>query len=309
MLNGKRIVVTGASGFLGSHIAKALIDANAHVVAAVRSPDKARFLGPVELVRADLTEPESLVAAFSRADAIISNAALGSNQGSMEDFERVNCRGVSDLMEASHAAGVRRVIHISSVAVYRTRLFAAMDESTTPYDTAKRRFNWSDFTTDWRYARTKTLAENLAWDMALRHGLELTALRPGPIYGSRDPKATARLIGKLRTSRLLPTPTVGVPWVHAGDVAQAVVASLVKPSSIGRAYNLAGPPISQYGFMKALRKALDAHLERPRLARLMPIPVPLSVCYDTTAASRDLGFSPRALADGLAEAVSLESPG
>ncbi len=306
MLQGKRIVVTGASGFLGSHITKALLDANAQVVAAVRTPDKARFLGPVELIRADLTEPQSLIAAFSGADAIVSNAALGSNQGSMEDFERVNCRGVSDLMEAAYSAGVRRVVHISSVAVYRTRLFAAMDESTRPYDTAKRRFNWSDFTTDWRYARTKTLSENLAWDIARRHGLELTALRPGPIYGSRDPKATARLIGKLRTSRLLPTPTVGVPWVHAGDVAQAVVAALESSPSVGQSYNLAGPPVSQFTFMKTLRQVLLARLERRRLARLLPIPVPLFVRYDTTAALRDLGFSSRPLADGLAEAVSLE---
>jgi len=299
-----KVVVTGASGFLGSHIARAFIDAGHEVVAAVRNPKKAAFLEAwgVRLATADLTDPASLVAAFHGADAVISNAALGSNQGDMQAFERVNCQGVRDLFDAAHEAGVPRIVHISSVAVYRTRLFAAMDEATRPYDPERRRFNWSDATTDWRYARTKTLSENIAWERAAAHGIALTTLRPGPIYGSRDDKATAKLVAQLTTTRVRFVPTVGVPWVHAGDVAGASRTALTRPESIGKAYNVAGPPVSQARFMRAMRRALTARGE-VSLARLIPLPVPIWVRYDTGAAERDLGFSSRAIEDGLAEAL------
>jgi nucleoside-diphosphate-sugar epimerase len=292
--------VTGASGFLGTHLVQALRAAGATVVAAVRDPAKARHLGEVACVRADLTETDSLEAAFRDVDAVVSNAALGSNQGDMADFERVNQQGVSNLMEAAHRAGVKRVVHISTVAVYRTRLWSAMDEDTPRYDTDRRRLNWSDLTTDWRYARTKTLAEAVAWERARAHDLALTTLRPGPIYGSRDPKATARIIHRLTHTRVVPAPTVGVPWVHVGDVAVSAVTALARPETSGRAYNLAGPPVSQLTFLRAMKRALA----RPGLAWLLPIPVPFSVRYDTTAAARDLAFVSRPLEVGLAEAVS-----
>jgi len=299
-----KVVVTGASGFLGSHIARALVDAGHEVIAAVRNPAKGAFLEAwgVRLATADLTDPKSLVAAFRGADAVVSNAALGSNQGDMQAFERVNCQGVRDLFDAAHEAGVSRVVHISSVAVYRTRLFAAMDEATRPYDPEKRRFNWSDATTDWRYARTKTLSENIAWERARAHGIALTTLRPGPIYGSRDDKATAKLVTQLTTARVRVVPTVGIPWVHAGDAAAAARMALTRQESIGKAYNVAGPPVSQARFMKAMRRALAARGETS-LARLIPLPVPIWVRYDTGAAERDLGFSSRAIEDGLAEAL------
>ncbi len=304
-LVGRRVVVTGATGFVGSHIALALEAAGATVVGAVRSPDKGQWLvhRNVSLVKADLTDKASLVAAFAGADAVVSNAALGSNQGDMADFERVNCQGVSDLMDAANEAGVTRIVHVSSVAVYRTRLYAAMDEATRGYPTDKRRFNWSDTTTDWRYARTKALSEQIAWEKAKAHGLELTTLRPGPVYGSRDPKATRQLVEGLVGKRFKAAPTVGVPWVHAGEVADAAVRALLNRDSIGKPYNLAGPPVSMWTFLSAMRKILVALLPGERIARLVPVPAPVWVRFDTTAASRDLGFVARPIEEGLREAL------
>jgi len=304
-LIGRRVVVTGATGFVGSHIALALEAAGAEVVGAVRSPDKGQWLvhRNVSLVKADLTDKASLVAAFAGADAVVSNAALGSNQGDMADFERVNCQGVSDLMGAASEAGVKRLVHVSSVAVYRTRLYAAMDEATRGYPTDKRRFNWSDTTTDWRYARTKALSEQIAWDKAKTHGQELTTLRPGPVYGSRDPKATRQLVEGLVGKLFKAAPTVGVPWVHAGEVADAAVQALLNPGSIGKPYNLAGPPISMWTFLSIMRKILVELLPAERIARLWPVPVPVWVRFDTAAAQRDLGFVSRPIEEGLREAL------
>jgi len=298
-LNGKVIAVTGATGFLGSHIALTLAARGATVLGLVRSPAKGAWMARhgVVMVAADLTDKASLTAALEGADALVSNAALGSGQGDMEAFERINCDGVRDLMDAASESRTPRVVHISSVAVYRTRLYRAMGEDTAHYDTKRRRFNWSDATTDWRYARTKTLAENIAWERAEAHGLALTALRPGPVYGARDHKATAKLRQSLeRPVRL--APTVGVPWVHAGDVAEAVACSLERPISVGRAYNLAGEPVSLWRFLRAMKRQLGAG------ALLVPVPVPAWVRYDTRAARRDLGFEARPISEGLAEALA-----
>jgi len=249
------------------------------------------------MVHGDLTDRDSLERAFEGVDAVVGNAALGSNQGDMADFERVNCTGTENVFDAVHAAGVKRIVHISTVAVYRTRLYRAMAEDTRPFDTDKRRFNWNDLTTDWRYSRTKTLAERIAWERARTHELELTCLRPGPVYGSRDPKATADLVRSLDKSVRV-APTVGVPWVHARDVAKAVVGALDNPSSAGRSYNLAGPPVSLYRVLKLMKRELK------KKTTLVPVPVPVWVRFDTLAAERDLGFAPRPIEDGVAEAMS-----
>jgi len=300
-LPGKHVVVTGATGFLGSHISLALMAAGAQVIGAVRTPAKGAWLVErgARMVAADLTQRASLVAAFRGVDTVISNAAQGGHDADLATFERVNCDGVRDLFDAAHEAGVRRIIHVSSTSVYRTRLFAAMAEDAAGYDTDKRRFNWSDATTDWRYAKTKTLSERIAWERAAAHGIALTTLRPGPIYGSRDEKATAMLTRSLTTKKLKTVPTVGVPWVHAGDVALAVVAAVANPDSAGKAYNIAGPSVSQYRFMRAMSQALRATGQHA--AWLVPLPVPVWIRYDTSAAVRDLGFTSRPLEAGMRE--------
>ncbi len=302
-LNHRIVAVTGASGFVGSHIAFALKEAGYEVIGVVRNPSKAAFLSDrgIALRVADVSDRAALTEAFRGVDAVVANAAIGSGQGTLEDMVRTNRDGVSHTLEATAAAGVRRVVQISSVSIYRTRLFGAIDESTPTKDTSRRRFDWSDLTTDWRYSHSKTLAEAFAWELAARLGLSLTSLRPSPVYGSRDSKATARLAAKL-AGALRFVPTVGVPWVHAGDVALATVGALANPASIGQAYNLAGPPISQARFMRTLRDAL-VKADGKRLARLVPIPLPVRVRFDTRAAERDLGFSPRPLEEGIAEAV------
>ena len=308
-LAGRTIAVTGASGFVGSHIALALLPEGANVIAAVRSPAKAAWLAAQGVVvrGADLEDRAALAAAFAGADGVVANAALGSNQGDVETLAKTNVEGVRNTLAAAHDAGVTRVVAISSVAVYRTRLYRAMTEDTPGYDTVTRRFNWSDVSTDWRYARSKTLAEAAAWADAARLGLELTCLRPGPVYGSRDPKATAKLLAAIRRP-LRFVPTVGVPWVHAGDVAAATVAALAGSAAIGKRYTLAAPPVSLYRVMRALKRALAARGEKG-LAWLVPVPVPVWVRFDTTAAERDLGFRPRSIDAGMAEVAALVGVG
>jgi len=295
-----RVVVTGAGGFVGSHIALAIDGA----VGLVRTPAKAAWLEGqgVSLVGGDITDRDSLRRAFEGADAVVSNAALGSNQGDLAEMTRVNCEGVRNVLSAASEAGVKRVVHISSVAVYQTKLWHPIAEDAPQRLTDRHHFAWSDFTTDWRYAMSKTTSEQIAWQLAGELGLALTCLRPGPVYGSRDTKATAKLVAGMR-GRVRLGPTVGVPWVHAGDVALATAAALANPATIGQSYNLAGAPVKQLVFLRTMRKILVERGWR-RLPWIIPLPLPAWVAFDTTKAARDLGFVARDLTAGLREALA-----
>ncbi len=292
------VALTGATGFLGSHLAAHLLAAGTAVRAVVRNPERGAWLAEAgaQLAAADLDHPAALEAAFRGARAVVANAALGSNLGTLEDFVRTNVGGVENTLRAAASAGVQRVVLISSVAVYRTRIRTFQNESGERYGHVKRPFVWSDLTTDWRYAMTKCIGEDRALALAAELGLKLTVLRPGPIYGSRDSRWTARLLGYHRR-RLLLAPTVGVPMVHAGDVAGAVAGALGTDASVGRAYNLAGPPRTLPVLLAALKRLSG------RGPLVVPVPVPLWVGYDTTAAARDLGFRSRPLDEGLQEVL------
>jgi nucleoside-diphosphate-sugar epimerase len=295
------IAVTGATGFLGSHIASTLRSRGIVTRGVVRNVSRGACLEAlgVGLAAADLGDEPALAAAFSGARAVVANAALGSNLGNLDDFVRTNVAGTENTLRAAASAGVRRVVLISSVAVYRTQIRTFQGEDSPRYGHVKRSFVWSDLTTDWRYAMTKCIAEDRAMALARELDLQLTVLRPGPIYGSRDTRWTARLLGYHRRSVTV-APGVGVPMVHAGDVASAVAQALENPASVGRSYNLAGSP-KTLPLMLAILRRLSG-----RGPLVLPIPLPLWVGYDTAAAARDLAFVARPLEEGLREVLAAQ---
>ena len=120
-LRGATVAVTGATGFLGRYIVDALLGRGAHVIGVVRNPERVPGLAGrgVELRRADLAEGDRLAAGFAGAAAVVSNAALFSLRNARwDDHQRANVRGTANVFDAAVAAVVRRVVHVSSVAVY-----------------------------------------------------------------------------------------------------------------------------------------------------------------------------------------------
>jgi nucleoside-diphosphate-sugar epimerase len=298
------VAVTGATGFLGSHICDALLHAGLEVRGLVRRPEKATRLRAqgVALAQADLADQDALETGLQGCDSLVANAALGSWQGPLDRYLEVNVAGTERLLRAAHAAGLRRVVLVSTVAVYRTKLRQVMDENTESYGHERRRLNPSDLSTDWRYALSKSRAEARAWALADELGLQLTVLRPGPIFGPRDPKLTRRFFA-LHARRIAVVPTVGIPMVAARDCADTVPAALQRSESIGRAYNLAGPPASLVDVLAELRRLTG------RGPTVVPLPVPLWVAYDTRRAHQELGFVSRPLPTTLREVVDAENAG
>lgn len=300
-MSNKPVALTGASGFLGSHILEALTQRTIPVNAVVRNPH-AILAASAERHVAELSDVPGLTRAFYGCRAVIANAALGSFQGTLSDFQRVNIDGTQNVLHAAISADVERVILVSTVAVCRTQVNTLLDETAIRYGQDGKRGPWqvSDLTTDWRYAVTKSVAEDRARDIARKAGLKLTILRPGPVFGARDPKLTQRYLRQWRQPIAFAV-TAGVPHVSAPDVAQAACQALERPESIGNTYVLAGPPTSPYEVLRTLRQLTG------KGPRLIPIPIPIWVGWNTHAAERDLGFRVTPLTDALAPILHHEN--
>ena len=296
-LEGKTIAVTGATGFLGTHICRALLATGATVVGVVRSPEKGALLQSegVAFRKADLADVSALTAAFSGCDAVVANAALAVKGGApYSAFRSANIGGVQRTFTAVEHAGVRRVLHISSVGVYQVRAGKKMAED-TPLRT-RFRVDPSLLTTNWRYTLTKALGEQVAWQRAAAIGCGLTVFRPGPVYGSGDVKLLPKLMRQAERASVW-VPNVGLPLVHAGDIALGVVAALSHDHALGQAYNFGGVTHALPDVIRTLSVAMNTS------CRIRTVPLGLGVRFDDTKAARDLGLNHRPLLDGFREAL------
>ncbi len=294
------VAVTGATGFLGRYVVDALLARGMEVVGVVRAPDRVPELRDrIELRKADLTEPTTLAPALRGVHALVSNAALFSlAESNWELHQRINLEGTRSLLLAAADAGVRRVVHVSSVAVYKgmprepaTETFRQWSEADRPGRTSA-------------YAISKALSEQLAWRVAKEHELALSTVRPSAIYGAFDPNFT-RVLRRWLSMPLVPVPVLARwPFVYAGDVASAVAESLLRGASVGHAYNTAGDALSPWDVAEAFYEAGGS----PRRLRI-PIPFPIARRFDNGAAARDLGFSNRPLLDGFRDTFARERIG
>ncbi len=287
-LSNRTVAVTGATGFLGVYLCRALLRAGAHVGVANDTHDKAPFLSRegVELRKADLMDREALARAFARCDAMVSNAALYSllNQR-WDDNYRANKLGTENVYEAAASAGVARVVHISTFGVYHWHLGLPVIDHASPVLDGSRRQGGA-------YRATKQMSEALAFQISQARGIATTAVRPAGIYGARDSN-TMPYFRALMHLPIVPAPTFRFPFVYAGDVADAVVGALRNDASAGKAYLTAGRTDTVYDFIVAWKEAAR------KKNWILRLPLPTGVRVDCSAAERDLGFKNVAYVDGL----------
>jgi nucleoside-diphosphate-sugar epimerase len=201
----ERVLLTGATGFVGSHIAEALASAGCEVRCAVRNTSDPRWLSglKVRLVRADFGRPEDLARLAKGADAVVHAAGI-TRARRPEDFYAVNAGITRRLAAAAARAGARRFVLISSLAA------RGPDGEDGPVS---------------HYGRSKLQAEQ-----CLREFGELrpVILRPAAVYGPRDRDFLP--LFRLARSGWLPVPASANPLqpVYAADVARAVLLALRK---------------------------------------------------------------------------------
>ena len=240
------IVITGGSGYVGSHLVRRLAEAGQPVRALVRSQARAEKEGrleglPVEWVEADVTRPETLTRALEGATAVVHTVAIAIEKGGRK-YEEINFQGTVNVLEACKAAGVHRFINLSQLGA----------DAQLPY----------------RFLASKGKAQ----EYVSASGLEWTAFYPSVIWGPEDEFANT-------FARLVPLSPLIYPivdknarfqpvWVE--DVVTALVKSLDDRTTIGQGYELGGPEVLT---LEEIERRTLAAIGARRL--LVPLPRPV----------------------------------
>ena len=129
-----KVLVTGATGFVGSHVAERLVQDGHKVRTVVRPTSDTGFIDElgVEKIVGDLTEPECIKRAVDGVDAIVHCAAKVGDWGPVEEYRKVNVDAFRTLLESAAEAGVNRFVYISTLGVYEARDHYGTDESEEP---------------------------------------------------------------------------------------------------------------------------------------------------------------------------------
>lgn len=279
-----RILVTGASGFIGRHLALALQARGDDVVASGRDPARlAQLPAGIDQRPADLVH-DDLDALLHGCDRVLHSAAMSTPWGPATAFQAANVTATTRLLQAARRAGVRRFVHFGSPSIY----FRFADQYNVGEDfTPPRRW-----ITD--YARSKWESELAVRDAAAQ-GLPSVVLRPRAVFGPGDQAILPRLLAVAAGGRfpLLHGGRAVIDITHVDNVVQAALACLRDDAaSDGRAYNLTnGEPMA----VRDLLQQLFAACALP--VRLQPLPrrvaVALAGIVETVARLRPGQPEPR----------------
>jgi nucleoside-diphosphate-sugar epimerase len=270
----QHVIVTGASGFVGGHIVRALAQRGIRVTATGRNPialaahSKYATCTPLDLSK------DALGSLLDNADAIVHCAALSSPWGRESDFLSANVTATERLLAAALAAGVQRFVHLSSPSIY----FDFIDRlDIREHFIPQERVN--------AYARTKWLAE-LAVQRAFAAGLPTVTLRPRAIFGEGDAAIMPRILSVAEHGSF---PLFGgghalIDVTYVGNVVHAVLLALeAKHDCCGHSFNITD------GISLTVRELLDAIFQSLQLRvrlRYVPRSLALSVAALVEAKAR-----------------------
>lgn len=229
---GKTVLVTGATGLVGTCVARKLRDAGYRVQAMVRrdsNRDVLQQMG-VELVEGDLADVESLPGAVQDAEVVVHAAAHIGDWGPAEKYRAINVAALEHLLNAAMRTGkLERWIQISSLGVYPARHHYGTDESTPPSLTGLD-----------GYTRTKAEAEVLLRQHIEEQGLRAVILRPGFIYGPGERHSIPRVIEKLEdgSMKFIGPGDKLLNNTYVGNLADAVLLAIDSEAAIGETFNI-----------------------------------------------------------------------
>lgn len=307
--------ITGATGFIGGHIARKLRNRGDAVRALARTVEKGQELAGMgcEIVVGDLSDTEAIRNGMEGCDAVIHGAAVyavGIAVDERPQMHEANVVGTQTVLGAALDARIDRTVYISSVVAFGNTNGRVVDETYEHPGT--------DFTS--YYEETKYRAHQIAEQMIVR-GLDCRIVQPGGVYGPDDHSEIGNLISQYVSGKmpLIPFPDLGVLIVHVEDVADGVLAALDRGSA-GESYVLGGQITTNREMLQTAAKiagkerstrALPTVLLKA-LAPLGPVIAPLTGFPENMRelvsssdgvtfwakhdkAIEDLGYSPRGL--------------
>ncbi|WP_339909117.1 NAD-dependent epimerase/dehydratase family protein [Symmachiella dynata] len=226
------MLVTGATGFVGSHVVQRAIEAGYTPRALVRESSNRALLDEwgVEQVVGDFFDHDALKKAVDGVSVIVHCAAKVGDWGPIDDYRAVNVRGLEHLLVEAEAAGsLERFIQVSSLGVYEGRDHHGTDESEPATLTGMD-----------GYTLTKAEAERLVLEHVRDNKLPATVVRPGFIYGPRDQTVLPRLLERLKIGQVkfFGSGEQLLNNTYVGNLVDAIFLCLEKPETIGEVFNI-----------------------------------------------------------------------
>ena len=280
-----RLLVTGGTGFIGSHLAEQGRRLGAEVVVLgltgrpeeQANADLLRRQG-VEVVAGSITDPE-LCGRAVRGATHVFHLAVAMREGARNDefFESVNLDGTRLLLEASVGAGVRRFVYCSTIGIYGHRAPGITREN-------------SPLAPGNIYERTKVAAERLVRELGAERSLPYTIVRPADVYGPRDLRLL-KLFRGVSTGRF---PFFGSGegrrhMIYVDDVVSGFFRACERDGARGESFILAGPKAYT---LRDLVAEVQAATGSPRYGMRLPLKPMLGLAAVVEDISRALGVDP-----------------
>lgn len=245
--------MTGATGFVGTHLVAALRSQGDEVTCLVRSPGRARDLGwtNVRLIPGDLTSRAALVEGCAGAEVVYHVAGRISARN-LGEYLAVNRDGTARVLEAMTASASRRLVYVSTLAVGGPTVPGQPIDETRPPEPV----------TD--YGMSKLAGETLVRES----GVPWTIVRPPVVYGERD-RETLRIfrLAQAGWGPVIGDGTQELSVIYAGDLAGAMIAAATATGTVGRVYYAAHPDVTTSA---ALVRAVGGAVGRA--PRIVPLP-------------------------------------
>lgn len=323
-MSSLKVLVTGASGFIGSAVVRKLVASGYDVRVLVRATSPRDNIAglTVETVTGDLLDADSLSASIRGCDALFHCAADYRIWVRDPDrMYRVNVDGTRALMRATLEAGVRRVVYTSSVATLTAATADRLGDETAPA-----------MPEDWigPYKRSKALAEAEVAKLVAEQGLPAVIVNPSTPMGANDikPTPTGRIVIEAAAGRMPAFVDTGLNVVHVDDVAEGHLLAFEK-GRLGERYILGGENMRLSEILAEVAALYGRKPPRIRLshAAVMPIAVGAEIWgrisgqepfvtldglrmarklmfFSSHKAERELGYSPRPAREAIHSAVA-----
>jgi nucleoside-diphosphate-sugar epimerase len=265
-----KTLITGGTGLVGRHLVTALNERGDTVRALVLPSENVGWLEEhsVKVYRGNICDPDSLIAPMQGVDTVIHLAALQGEWLPIEEYVRVNVTGTENVCRAALAAGIRRVVHVSSWTIYGIARGWNLGEEVAP---APRKDP---------YWITKAQGDLLVQRMIATDHLPAAIIRPGTIFGVGDVLNFGRMAAKVANGRaiVIGSGRNALPLVYVTDVVQGLLLCADLDQAEGRAFNISNDePLTQAEMLGAIASELGVAPTR--------VHVPYSVAFGIAVAA------------------------
>jgi len=222
---GRKILVTGGTGFIGGRLAERLaVEEQARVRVLVHHWSKATWVSraDVKLVQGDIRDPHSVAQAMRGCELVFHCAAVG---GTLDQCMSINCEGTRNVLESAMNARVERVVYLSTIAVHGPDLPDQADEN-------------DEFRPSGPYGDSKIDAEKIIWQFWRERRLPLVIIRPAPVWGPRAASFTLWPLNCMKSGQwfLIDSGQGTCNAVYIDNLVDALLLAGVKPGAVGEAF-------------------------------------------------------------------------